>query len=99
MRHSFTTNGIGVLAWFCPGCDETHHVYTAKGTHEGPLAVWEWNGSTDNCTLSPSVLVHANEQVGRPQCHVYIRDGKIAYLSDCTHSMAGQTIDVPQEKP
>ena len=28
-------------------------------------------------------------------CHSFITDGKIQYLSDCTHSLAGQTIDLP----
>jgi len=27
-------------------------------------------------------------------CHSYVRDGKIEYLSDCTHDLAGQTIDL-----
>lgn len=29
-------------------------------------------------------------------CHSFIREGKIQYLSDCTHSLRGQTIDLPE---
>ena len=28
-------------------------------------------------------------------CHSFVTDGRIQYLGDCTHSLAGQTIDLP----
>lgn len=28
-------------------------------------------------------------------CHSFVRDGQIQYLSDCTHDLAGQTVDLP----
>lgn len=28
-------------------------------------------------------------------CHTFVTDGRIQYLSDCTHELAGQTIDLP----
>lgn len=28
------------------------------------------------------------------RCHLYITDGKIQYLSDCTHSLAGKTVEM-----
>lgn len=30
------------------------------------------------------------------QCHSFIRDGKIEFLSDCTHELAGQTVELPE---
>lgn len=39
--------------------------------------------------------------LGRPDagkthvCHSFIRDGRIEFLSDCTHALAGQTVDLP----
>lgn len=29
-------------------------------------------------------------------CHSFVTDGRIQFLSDCTHSLAGQTVDVPE---
>ena len=29
------------------------------------------------------------------RCHSYVRDGRIQFLSDCTHALAGQTVDLP----
>ena len=28
-------------------------------------------------------------------CHSFIREGKIEFLSDCTHKLAGQTVELP----
>lgn len=29
------------------------------------------------------------------RCHSFVRDGKIEFLGDCTHEMAGTTIELP----
>lgn len=29
-------------------------------------------------------------------CHSYVTDGRIEFLSDCTHPLAGQTVDLPE---
>lgn len=75
----------GQLWWWCPGC-EMHHgvpVDPADPKH------WAWNGSLEAPTLSPSVRVytHANSI-----CHCFIREGKIEFLNDCLHALAGQTV-------
>jgi len=31
-------------------------------------------------------------------CHSFVRNGQIQFLSDCTHKMAGQTVDLPDFK-
>lgn len=28
-------------------------------------------------------------------CHSFVRDGRIEFLADCTHALAGQTVDLP----
>lgn len=32
------------------------------------------------------------------RCHSFVTDGRIQYLTDCTHALAGQTIDLPDIK-
>ena len=82
----------GTLLWYCPGC---------RGGHGVPVIgarVWDWNKSLTSPTLSPSVLVHSHarwQEEDQPRCHVFIREGKIQFLADCSHSLAGQTVDVP----
>jgi hypothetical protein len=29
------------------------------------------------------------------RCHSFVTDGRIQFLSDCTHALAGQTVDLP----
>jgi len=29
-------------------------------------------------------------------CHSWVRDGKIEFLPDCSHALAGQTVDLPE---
>ena len=38
------------------------------------------------------------EETGLPtcyRCHSFIRDGKIQFLSDCSHELKGQTVEIP----
>jgi len=28
-------------------------------------------------------------------CHSFVTDGRIQFLGDCTHTLAGQTVDLP----
>jgi hypothetical protein len=28
-------------------------------------------------------------------CHSFVTDGRIQFLGDCTHALAGQTVDLP----
>lgn len=87
----------GLLFW-CPGCDGAHRVMVGEG--DGPR--WGWNGSADRPTFTPSVLVTYNGrdagQDGAPHavCHSFVTDGRIAFLADCTHALAGQTVDIPE---
>lgn len=72
--------------WFyCPGCKCGHTIYT-KGR-----VTWEVSGEGDNLTFAPSLRVSWADHV----CHSFIRDGRIQFLNDCTHELAGQTVDIP----
>jgi len=51
---------------------------------------WEWNRNVDRPTLTPSILSSG----GGPVCHSFVNDGKIQFLTDCTHEFAGQTLDL-----
>lgn len=71
-----------------------------KNASAGPL--WSWNGSLEKPTFSPSIRVRYPGadagQNGAPQavCHSYVTDGKILFLGDCTHPLAGQVVDLPE---
>lgn len=81
-------NSDGVLVYKCPGCKFSHRVETVT-PNPRVGAVWAFNGDLDRPTISPSV-----NYVG--VCHHFVRDGRIEFLSDCTHDLAGQTVDLPE---
>ena len=81
--------GIG---FDCPGCGVLHVVPV-----EGPRA-WGFNGSLERPTLTPSLLVRwtMGEERREHVCHSFVRDGRIQFLTDCTHARAGQTVDLSE---
>ena len=92
----------GRLTWWCPGCDHAHMIQTGGGS--GPR--WGWNGNVDRPTFTPSVLVTWSVPPPREPddppdrvCHSFVRDGRIEFLGDCTHALAGQTVDMPGHWP
>lgn len=44
--------------------------------------------------LTPEWL--EQHKIRTPRCHHFIVDGKIQYLADCDHSLAGQTIEMSE---
>ncbi|MCI7733273.1 MAG: hypothetical protein MSK39_00585 [Dysosmobacter sp.] len=54
--------------------------------------VWTFNGDMERPTFSPSMLLHPDNIHGRE--HFFVRAGKIEYLQDCDHPMAGMTVDM-----
>ena len=87
LKGKFRIAKDGMLLFWCKGCSSYHGIYTDKNK---PV-YWEFNGDYDKPTFTPSVLV-TNPQGLR--CHRFIRDGKIQYLNDCNHDLAGKTIDL-----
>ena len=86
-----------VLIFKCPGCNQAHSIkYGGDG--------WGWNGSADKPTFTPSVKMtfpanpNASEEFKEWRteriCHSFVTDGRIQFLGDCTHSLAGQTVDL-----
>jgi hypothetical protein len=72
-----------------------------------PHPVWGYNGNPDAPTFTPSIMVWWSEpsdiddEFDDPskdrqcRCHSFVTDGRIQFLSDCTHALAGQTVDLP----
>ena len=79
----------------CPGCDHMHIVWTNRP--DAPQ--WKWNGSFEKPTFSPSLLLTApyHGDPKRRRCHSFIREGRWEFLSDCTHNMAGKTVNMVEE--
>lgn len=90
----------GKYVFFCPACRCGHYFNNT----------WTWNGDWEKPTVSPSILVRsirditddehakimAGEKLDIPKtiCHSFVKEGKIEFLSDCTHELAGKTVNL-----
>lgn len=92
--------GDNGIFFMCPGCKDGHRIFVGLGP--GPR--WGFNGDFDKPTFTPSVLVTGfapsdiegefdDATKDKPfTCHSFVREGRIQFLGDCTHALAGQTV-------
>ena len=97
--------GVDRVYFYCPGCMAYHR----SQTYDVPMSerdflslslhcmnvstVHKFDGNYESPTIEPSLgAAVAKGQV----CHSYIRAGKIQCLTDSTHPLAGQTVDLPE---
>jgi hypothetical protein len=74
--------GTKYLFW-CRGCG-CHHSYDVR--NDGNRPSWTFNGDLERPTFAPSLFYP--DRV----CHLFLVNGEIQYLGDCTHHLAGQTV-------
>lgn len=58
---------------------------------------WTFNDDFERPTFRPSMLCTFNGHENPPEFvreHFFVTDGKIQYLPDCHHDMAGKTVDM-----
>lgn len=103
LRHVTNTEGGHYgYTFFCPGCSDSHTIPTKP--HERG---WDFDGNDAAPTFAPSILIDETKAgpnaslvppgtVLNPRCHSFVRGGKIQFLSDCGHGLAGQTVPLPE---
>jgi len=74
--------------FYCEGCQRLHAFNNG----------WWFNNDYDKPTVSPSLLVTMPDYGVDYICHSFITDGKIQYLNDCHHDLAGQTVELKDEE-
>lgn len=94
------SDGRTSVMFFCPGCNVPHAI---------TVGTWTWNGDRDAPTFSPSLLSKRwgypygidpepdeTQEPSQQICHNFVTDGKIQFLTDSTHHLAGQTVEIPE---
>ena len=76
---------------WCPGCENMHMVAVDQPFRTNG-AQWRWNGDVLAPTFEPSMNIGPGTKL---QCHYFLRAGRIEFLPDCHHRLAGQTVDLP----
>lgn len=90
------------LTHWCPGCREYHPITIGGKNSNG--ASWRWNGNMEHPTFEPSVNIRINApgMIGyQPKaktsiCHYILSGGMLYFQADCTHSLRGQTVELPE---
>jgi hypothetical protein len=81
----------GLMLFWCPGCKGLHQVPT-QNSHANN---WRFNGDLNEPTFTPSILTKiAPNGEWQTQCHSYVTDGQISFLSDSPHSLSCQTVEL-----
>lgn len=70
---------------FTPSVLVTGTAFTEKG--QADFDAWHASG----CPSRDGLKFDSRPTV----CHTFVTDGRIQYLGDCTHQLAGQTVDLP----
>lgn len=99
----------GYTFW-CPGCQMRHQVSTAwsfNGDLEHPTFQPSVLVRSGHYARTPPVMGECycdwNERYPDKEplamycvrCHSFVTNGKIQFLPDCSHALAGQTVDLP----
>lgn len=109
MRASLADNGNAPgrrVHFRCPGCDNVHGVTVDVPTGWGWNGDLERPTFTPSILVHPhqkfvdeelegDALLAPENLTMTPACHSFVTDGRIQFLGDCTHTLAGQTVDLP----
>lgn len=89
----------------CPACKENHYIKIGAWSWNDDLDYPTFSPSVlvqgiqwaKNEYPEYFNVAHANvEPGGDTVCHSFVTNGQIQFLNDCTHSLAGHTIDLPE---
>ena len=82
-----------VVSFTCPGCGLPH----ALNLNPAERPCWQFSGDAGNPTIAPSINAWREFGASRhaERCHSFVRNGRIQFLPDSTHDLAGKTVDLP----
>ena len=88
------SHGTPMAIMYMPGYDDL--IMIAVAQNEGPS--WHWNGDRQKPSFTPSILTQTmrGPDLQRVRNHVFVRNGKIQFLNDCSHELAGKTVELPR---
>ena len=109
------TNGDEGLIYWCQGCNATHSIKTKgaagawgwNGDVDKPTFTpsvlcrtghYVTGKPADQCEHCKDAAEDGHETFCGI-CHTFITDGRVQFLSDCTHQYAGQTLELPDLPP
>lgn len=94
-RIGYYGEGNATHGHWCPACNQMHDYAVEQPFRNG--ARWTFNGDGDRPSFTPSMNISVGpfRDGSIKRCHYFVTDGRIQYCGDGTHSLAGQTVDLP----
>lgn len=92
----------------CPGCAENHQITLGTWSWNGSLDAPTFTpsllvrGNQWPREEYPEYYKPQHEGVSPGDdtvCHSFVTDGRIQFLADSTHKLAGQTVEIPEWSP
>ena len=103
------SSGQEYVYFECPGCNGLHQICVPQWgwnrSEESPtftpsvlVTFGHYVDGTPeaDCPICIRIRERDKDQTPCGRCHSFVTDGKIQYLSDCSHQYAGQTIELPE---
>lgn len=89
-----------LLGFWCDGCESMHHVnsgWAFNGNYDKPTftpSILVKGVRMPTASEADLIMDGRGHMVNLPPtvCHSFVTDGRIQFLGDCTHKLAGQTI-------
>lgn len=96
--------GTQYVHFYCPGCAHAHGITVGKWTWNGSLDAPTFTPSLlchphdifVDGSLEGDALIAPENITSTPRCHSFITDGRIQFLEDSTHHLAGKTVEIPE---
>lgn len=92
----FLRNTEDGVAHYCVACKGMHNFSVKRPNYLSQR--WTWNENIIAPTFFPSMHIVVRD-MRKPKfmqsCHYWLRSGRVEFLRDSTHSMAGITISLP----
>lgn len=84
----------GAWVWItqCPGC-ECYHSHDSRWTFNNPRRPTIY--ASYLCWYNRKTDPDYNPEAPSLVCHSFTTEGRIQFLNDCTHELAGQTVNLP----
>jgi hypothetical protein len=94
--HTIRTKGAGAWGW---NGDVDRPTFTPSVLVTSGHFAPHYSAESDTCwcTYNAEQLAKGEKpaRFACQRCHTFITDGRVQFLGDCTHGLAGQTLDLP----
>lgn len=96
--HAVKIASPGLPGWSWNACAEAPTFGPSIAVSSG-CKTPNFNPATDHCWCTYNAELRAKGEIPCAfecsMCHSFVEDGKIRFLGDCTHALAGQIVDLP----